>query len=80
MRGGNQAHADALEILPEYLQTIFIAKPPEAGWPERFVIITACNPRSGGDDTAHKALGKTPSRLGCWKHRVEGASGFIILR
>lgn len=67
-----------MDLLPEYFQTIFIAKPPEAGWPERFVIITACNPRSGGDrsgdDTTHKALRKTLSRLGCWKHRVEGAS------
>lgn len=67
-----------MDLLPEYSQTIFIAKLPEAGWPERFVIITACNPRSGGDRgsdaKAHAALRKTLSRLGCWKHRVDGAS------
>jgi hypothetical protein len=67
-----------MDVCPEYLSTIFVSKPLEEGWPERFFIITACNPRSSGDrssdEKAHVNLRKTLSRLGCWKHRVDGAS------
>ncbi len=67
-----------MDIYPEYLNTIFVAIPPEEGWPNRFFIITACNPRSSGDrssdDKAHMSLRKTLSRLDCWKHRVDAAS------
>jgi hypothetical protein len=67
-----------MDIYPEYLSTIFIAEPLESKWPDRFFIITACNPRSSGvrsvDDKAHVRLRKTLSRAGCWKHRVDGAS------
>ena len=67
-----------MELRPEYLNTIFVAKTPEAGWPEQFFIITACNPRSSGDrssdEEAHANLRTTLSRLGCWKCRVDGVS------
>ena len=67
-----------MELLSHYLDTISIAKPPEEGWPRQFFIITACNSRSSGDrssdEKAHVVLRKTLSRLGCWKHRVDGAS------
>jgi hypothetical protein len=66
-------------ILPEYLQTIFIAKkPPEGGWPEKFAVITACNPMSSGerhdDDAAKIRLRKRISRGGYKRHLVTGAS------
>jgi Protein of unknown function (DUF3293) len=32
-------------ILPEYLETVFIGKPPGGGWPSDFHIITAWNPK-----------------------------------
>jgi hypothetical protein len=64
----------AMEICPDYLNTIFVTKSPEKGWPKRFFIITACNPRSSGDRSsdhkAHVSLRKTLSRLGCWNHPV----------
>jgi hypothetical protein len=67
-----------MDICPEYLNTIFISTPPKDGWPKRFFIITACNPRSsvdqGSDDKAHVNLRKTLSRFGYWKHTVTGAS------
>ena len=67
-----------MDICPEYQSTIFVTQPPDAGWPERFFIITACNPRSSGDrvsdDKAHVNLRKVLSRLGCWKHPVDGVS------
>jgi hypothetical protein len=67
-----------MPILPEYLQTIFIAKPPESGWPDEIHIITACNPLSSGersrDDVYNIALRKTLSQLKVWKHRIQGAS------
>ena len=69
---------DVMDILPEYLETIFIAKRPDAGWPDHFHVITACNPLSSGvrknDDTATAELRKTLSRMKVWKHRVQGAS------
>jgi hypothetical protein len=66
-------------ILPEYLQTIFIAKkPPEDGWPEKFAVITACNPMSSGerhdDAAAMTRLRKNLSRRGLKRHKVTGAS------
>jgi hypothetical protein len=66
-------------ILPEYLQTIFIAKkPPEDGWPEEFAVITACNPMSSGDRqedaVATIRLRKHLSRRGLKRHKVTGAS------
>ncbi|MFM8715607.1 MAG: DUF3293 domain-containing protein [Spartobacteria bacterium] len=66
-------------ILAEYLQTIFIAKkPPEGGWPEKFAVITACNPMSSGqrDEDAASTIGlrKHISRSGHKRHRVTGAS------
>lgn len=67
-----------MELLSQYLDTIFIAKPPEEGWPGQFFIITACDPRSGGDrssdDEAHRRLRGRLTCLGCWKHKVTGAS------
>ena len=66
-------------ILPEYLKTIFIAKkPPEDRWPEKFAVITACNPMSSGeregDSAATIRLKKHISRSGHKRHRVTGAS------
>lgn len=66
-------------ILPAYLQTIFIVKkPPECGWPEKFAIITACNPMSSGerqeDAVATTRLRKHLSRRGLKRHKVSGAS------
>jgi hypothetical protein len=66
-------------ILPEYLQTIFIAKtPPEGGWPEKFAVITACNPMSSGqregDAAAKIRLRKHISRNGHKRQAVTGAS------
>ena len=66
-------------ILPEYLQTIFIAKkPPEGGWPEKFAVITACNPMSSGerqdDAVAMTRLRKHLSRRWLKRHTVTGAS------
>src|SRR5438874_4535128 len=66
-----------MELLLQYLDTIFIAKPPEAGWPPQFFIITACNPRSCGDrssDDEARRLRRTLSRSGYLKHKVTGAS------
>lgn len=78
-------------ILPEYLQTIFIAKkPPEGGWPEKFAVITACNPMSSGerqeDAVATTRLRKHLSRRGLKRHKVTGTSpdwghqeaGFVV--
>jgi len=46
-----------MDIYPEYMNTLFVTKPPNVAWPDRFFIITACNPRSSGDrssdDKAH---------------------------
>jgi hypothetical protein len=66
-------------ILPEYMQTIFIAKkPPEGGWPEKFAVITACNPMSSGqregDAAAKIRLRKHISRNGHKRQAVTGAS------
>ena len=66
-------------ILPEYLQTIFIAKEtPDGGWPEKFAVVTACNPMSSGDREDDSAatirLRKLISRSGHKRHRVAGAS------
>ncbi len=66
-------------ILPEYLQTIFIAKePPEGGWPEQFSVITACNPMSSGergnDASAITLLRKHLSRRGLKRYRITGSS------
>ena len=66
-------------ILSEYLQTIFIAKkPPEGVWPEKFAVITACNPMSSGerqeDAAAMTRLRKHLSRRGLKRHKVSGAS------
>jgi hypothetical protein len=67
-----------MELRPEYLNTLFVAKPPDAGWPEQFFIITACNPRSSedrnSDNEAHVNLRKSLSRMRCWKHPVAGVS------
>jgi hypothetical protein len=30
-----------MDICPDYLNTIFVTKPPEEGWPKRFFVITA---------------------------------------
>ena len=66
-------------ILPKYLQAIFIAKDlPVGGWPEKFAVVTACNPMSsgerGGDSTATIRLRKLISRNGHKRYRVTGAS------
>jgi len=66
-------------ILPEYLQTIFIAKEtPDDGWPDKFAIVTACNPMSrgerAGDSAATIRLRKLISRNGHKRYRVTGAS------
>ena len=66
-------------ILPEYPKTIFIAKkPPEGGWPEKFAVITACNPMSSGqrdeDAASTVRLRKHIARSGHKRHRVTGAS------
>lgn len=66
-------------ILPEYLQTIFIAKkPPKSGWPEKFAVITACNPMSSGDreddPAAMTRLRKHISRNNHKRHKVTGSS------
>jgi hypothetical protein len=66
-------------ILPEYLQTIFISKKPlEGGWPEKFSVITPCNPMSRGerqeDAVAMTRLRKHLSRRGLKRHKVTGAS------
>ena len=66
-------------ILSEYLQTIFIAKDlPAGGWPEKFAVVTACNPMSSGDREDDSAatirLKKHISRSGHKRYRVTGAS------
>jgi hypothetical protein len=66
-------------ILPEYLDAIFIAKQaPEGGWPEKYSVLTACNPMSGGergeDSTDMTRLRKHLSRRGFKRHPVVGAS------
>lgn len=66
-------------IRSEFLQTIFIAKDlPAGGWPEKFAVITACNPMSSGDREDDSAatirLRKHISRNGHKRHRVIGAS------
>jgi hypothetical protein len=66
-------------ILPEYLQTIFIAKKtPDGGWPLQFAVLTACNPWSSGerkDDAAAKTrLRKRISRSGHRRYRIIGSS------
>ena len=67
-----------MEILPEYLDTVFHATPPEDGWPPLFFIITACNPFSSGDrdgdDRSDSQLMEHLARLNLWRHRVVGAS------
>jgi hypothetical protein len=66
-------------ILPEYLQTIFIAKePPEGGWPLQFAVLTACNPMSSGeredDAAATIRLRRRLSRSGHKRYRITGSS------
>lgn len=66
-------------ILPEYLQTFFIAKEkPDSVWPEKFAVVTACNPMSSGDREDDSAatirLRKHISRIGHKRYRVTGAS------
>ena len=66
-------------ILPKYLQAIFIAKDlPVGGWPEKFAVVTACNPMSSGDREDDSAatirLRKLISRSGHKRYRVTGAS------
>jgi hypothetical protein len=67
-------------IRHEYLETIFVAKPPiPEPWPEFFAIVTAYNPlRQGLDEEADRAatirLRKLISRLGFKCHRVTGMS------
>jgi hypothetical protein len=67
-----------MSIRPEYLETIFIAKPPKDGWPRRFFVITPCNPlgcgEREGDGSSVRNLRRELSRRGCWRHRVTGAS------
>ena len=66
-------------ILPEYLETIFVVKqPPQGDWPDRFAVITACNPHSAGeraeDQSATIHLRKHLSRMRFNKHPVVGTS------
>jgi hypothetical protein len=66
-------------ILPEYLQTIFIAKePPEEGWPLQFAALTACNPLSSGeredDAAATIRLRKRLSKSGHKRYRITVSS------
>jgi len=66
-------------IRSEYLETIFIAKKvPDGGWPDRFAVITACNPFSNGDRADDAAatlrLRKHISRMRFMKCRITGAS------
>jgi hypothetical protein len=67
-------------IEPFYLQTIFIAKRPSpTTWPDKFAVVTACNPLGQGlDEEADRAatvrLRKAISRLGLNRHRVTGVS------
>ena len=66
-------------ILPEYLQTIFIAKEtPDGGWPEKFAVVTACNPMSSGerqgDAAATIRLLEWCTRSGLQLHPITGAS------
>ena len=66
-------------ILPEYLQTIFIAKEtPDGGWPEKFAVLTACNPMSSGerkdDAAATIRMRKRLSRSGHKRYRITGSS------
>ena len=66
-------------ILPEYHETIFVVKqPPQGDWPDRFAVITACNPHSAGeraeDQSATIHLRKHLSRMRFNKHPVVGTS------
>lgn len=67
-----------MSIQEEYLETIFVAAPPKDRWPERFHIITPCNPYSAGDRAgdanAYRNFRRELSRRGFWRHKVTGAS------
>ena len=74
-------------ILPEYLQTVFLAQTPAGGWPSLFHIITGYNPgefvgdeiNAKADEALRKELNLAGSRcfrvIGCspdLKHQEQG--------
>jgi len=65
-------------ILPEYLQTVFLAQTPVGGWPVLFHIITAYNPGEFvGDEInvkADEALRKELNLAGSRCFRITGCS------
>ncbi len=63
-----------LVILPEYLQTVFVAEVFPAGWAETFAIITAANPGGVNYSPAENEL--ADSRL----QRALEDTGFPLLR
>ena len=67
-----------MDILPELLDTLFIAKPWVDPWPARFFILSVSNPVSPGerraDDPTHMELRKALSRAGQWRQVITVAS------
>jgi len=65
-------------ILPEYLETVFLAETPHGGWPQLFHIITAWNPGKILDEvtnkTADESLRTLLNREGSRCFRVTGCS------
>jgi hypothetical protein len=65
-------------ILPEYLQTVFLAQTPVGGWPSLFHVITAHNPGEFvGDEIntkADEALRKELNLAGSRCFRITGCS------
>jgi hypothetical protein len=66
-------------VHPAYFETLFTCEPPDAQWPERFVLLTAwattgqCWPLERNQQ-ADRELQRRLQRDGHWHHRVTGYS------
>ena len=67
------------KLPPEFSRTYFIADKQDAGWPERFAVVTAHNPDGvvvspAANRDADARLEKRLTALGCTPFRVTGGS------